>query len=196
MARPRSFDRETVLEQIRTLFWERGYAATSYADIEAATGLKRTSLYNAFGDKDRLYAISLQDYRAQSRRTIREWLDRSPDAVSGIRDLMRHTVAIALSDPDRKGCFINNATNERAALCDDTRKFVGTNRHEFIRTLTEALRAEVDRGIPLPQPPHRLAAYLFTFYGGLMSLIRSGASAEEVWGSFGVGMSVLGGEPG
>lgn len=62
MARPRSFQPEETLKQIKALFWQRGYEATSMSDIEQATGLKKQSLYRVFGDKRAMYMASLKDY--------------------------------------------------------------------------------------------------------------------------------------
>ena len=55
MARHREFDEDKVLNALRDIFWEHGFEGTSYADIMAATGLQKGSLYSAFGDKRALY---------------------------------------------------------------------------------------------------------------------------------------------
>jgi len=62
MARPATFDREQVLAQTMTCFWQHGYTATSMKHLEAATGLTPGSLYNSFGSKDGLFLESLDHY--------------------------------------------------------------------------------------------------------------------------------------
>src|SRR5262245_52431894 len=65
MARPKGYDREAVLRAARDLFWERGYEATSVADLEARTGLNRSSLYQEFGSKHGLFEAALECYADQ-----------------------------------------------------------------------------------------------------------------------------------
>ena len=63
--RPREFDVDAVLIALMELFWRRGYEGTSLADIVEATGLKKGSLYAAFGDKRDMYLKALAHYDAQ-----------------------------------------------------------------------------------------------------------------------------------
>jgi TetR/AcrR family transcriptional repressor of nem operon len=44
------------------LFWEKGYDSVGIAELETATGLNRSSLYNTFGSKDALFALALERY--------------------------------------------------------------------------------------------------------------------------------------
>lgn len=60
MARPRSFDEQQVLTQCGDMFRRQGYDATSVDDLVAATGLKRGSLYQAFGSKQGVFLSVLQ----------------------------------------------------------------------------------------------------------------------------------------
>ena len=62
MARPRSFDADSVLSSVMTLFWQQGYEATSIRDLERASGLTAPSLYGAFGNKEALFTAALQRY--------------------------------------------------------------------------------------------------------------------------------------
>ena len=45
MARPPAFERQAVLEQAMQVFWTKGYAATSVADLTAAMNLSKSSFY-------------------------------------------------------------------------------------------------------------------------------------------------------
>lgn len=62
MGRQKQFDHTSVVRAARDLFWRRGYASTSLADLEAATGLSRSSLYMTYGSKRGLFDRALRNY--------------------------------------------------------------------------------------------------------------------------------------
>jgi TetR/AcrR family transcriptional repressor of nem operon len=43
-------------------FWDKGFEATSMADLCTCTGLHKGSLYQAFGDKHKLFMDALRHY--------------------------------------------------------------------------------------------------------------------------------------
>lgn len=63
MPRALEFDLETARAAIMKVFWTKGYEATSLSDLEQATSLVRTSLYNSFGKKPEMFLDSLNLYR-------------------------------------------------------------------------------------------------------------------------------------
>jgi TetR/AcrR family transcriptional repressor of nem operon len=65
MGKKRQFEEDKVLDQISEYFWEHGYAATKVDQIALLTGLTKTSLYNAFGNKEALFLKSLDFYLAK-----------------------------------------------------------------------------------------------------------------------------------
>lgn len=50
------------LDAILALFWRKGYADTSVADIVSETGLNRYALYTGFGSKQEIYLAALEAY--------------------------------------------------------------------------------------------------------------------------------------
>jgi len=115
MARPREFDPEQVLEQATRVFWARGFEHTSLDDLCAATGLNRSSLYGAFGDKRAIYLRSLERYVAGSLARIHKAFDGKP-VRAGLRDFLRGLVDAIVEGPGRRGCFIGNCAAEMARL--------------------------------------------------------------------------------
>ena len=62
MGRHKQFDDTAVVRAARDVFWQRGYASTSLADLEAATGLSRSSMYQTYGSKRGLFDRALRNY--------------------------------------------------------------------------------------------------------------------------------------
>lgn len=112
MARPRAFDIDTVLEGATRLFWQRGYAGTSLSDIEAATGIGRTSIYAAFGDKEGLFLRVVDHYDMHYSAQLRTVLCRAATARAGIDAYFARLLA-AFADPDLPlGCLVTNVAVE------------------------------------------------------------------------------------
>jgi AcrR family transcriptional regulator len=62
MAGRKQFDEETALDAAMRTFWRKGFEATSVQDLEAATGLGKSSIYNAYQGKAALYALCLERF--------------------------------------------------------------------------------------------------------------------------------------
>lgn len=60
MGRHKTYDEPTVLHALVDLFAESGYEATSIDQISKATGMKRGSIYQAFGSKANLFRLALR----------------------------------------------------------------------------------------------------------------------------------------
>jgi AcrR family transcriptional regulator len=52
--RVKEFNEEEALTRAVRIFWTRGFEGTSISDLEEGMGIKRQSLYNAFGNKQTL----------------------------------------------------------------------------------------------------------------------------------------------
>ncbi len=115
MPRPRILDDETVLDRATSVFWRRGYAATSLRDLTEATGLSTASLYHRFNDKEGLFLESLRQYadRGLTDRFARLAALRSP--VGAICTFFDELIDMSADDPDRLGCLLVNTVLDGAA---------------------------------------------------------------------------------
>lgn len=112
MARSCCFDREQKLEQAMQLFWEKGFANTSVADLVQRLGINRFSLYNSFGDKQALYAAALQRYFAKVTHEHLQPLQQDDAGLPEIELFLRQFEQRQQDNPF--GCFIQNAVVEHA----------------------------------------------------------------------------------
>ena len=115
MARPREFDADDALERATRLFWTKGFEQTSLDDLCAATGLGRSSLYAAFGDKRALYLAALARYEERSVARIAKAFE-GRTVRQGLEAFLAALIDDIVAGPGRSGCFIGNCAAELARL--------------------------------------------------------------------------------
>ncbi|MDE2576954.1 MAG: TetR/AcrR family transcriptional regulator [Rhodospirillales bacterium] len=115
MPRKRALDDETVLDRATSVFWRRGYAATSLRDLTEATGLSSAALYHRFNDKEGLFLESLRRYADQGLTDRFARLSALGSPVSAIRTFFDELIDMSADDPDRLGCFLVNTVLDGAA---------------------------------------------------------------------------------
>lgn len=143
MARPKEFEEKDVLEKAMLLFWQKGYYQASIQDLVDAMGINRASLYGAFTDKHNLYLSTLERYRQQDVNQLLQLFKRNLPARQFFEAVFDNVIVGLTDDPDRKGCFITNATLEM--LPDDTavQQLVSTN----LNFLQEIFSEVINNGI-------------------------------------------------
>ena len=104
MARPREFDREAAVQRAMSIFWRKGYAATSTDDLLRAMNIGRQSMYDTFGDKHRLYLEALERYQ---RESIAENIRRLRSTASPLAGIEALVIGIVASDKStrERGCM-------------------------------------------------------------------------------------------
>lgn len=93
--------REAIMKAAFTVFAEQGYAATSVDDIAAATPVSKQTVYNHFGDKERLFLAVIDAQLVETLNSLRDVTLSFPAKVENpekyLTDLARNLVAIFLS---------------------------------------------------------------------------------------------------
>lgn len=174
--RPLSFDREEVLDELVQLFWEKGYEATSMADIVEATGLNKSSLYNAFGAKDVLLKEALKRYVEFRSGTAAMVLTEGTAGLADIQTLFDQL----WHDSDRRGCLAVNSSTELGLRDGDVVSVVHQYRTLMRTAFRAALTRAADQGEIAPQLIETYVNLSVTNVLGMAVLIRSGANSNEV----------------
>jgi AcrR family transcriptional regulator len=181
LGRPRQFDVGERLAKIMDVFWVRGYEGTSLSDLMAATGLKKGSLYAAYGDKRAMYQKALELYDETFLEDAVSALGGAGDPVERIDRFLRAAV-----DPEgrdgRRGCFLCNASTDQAAL--DTG--AGAVISRSLARLTKAVGDVVEQADEGSFGVHRRdgqAGQVIATYFGLRVLIRAGQPSGFLGGA-------------
>ncbi|WP_213990349.1 TetR/AcrR family transcriptional regulator [Sodalis sp. dw_96] len=108
--RPRSFDRQRALVTAMELFWQKGYTATSMADLYLAMGINSPSLYAAFGNKEDLYLEAVAYYEEHIAPLLWSPLDSAPSAREGVRQWLKCSAKVLTREDAPLGCMVTLST--------------------------------------------------------------------------------------
>ncbi|WP_418459201.1 TetR/AcrR family transcriptional regulator [Brucella intermedia] len=195
MARPREFDHDKVLDAAMRCFWLRGFEGTSVRDLQDETGLTGASLYNAFGNKQSLYEITLDRY---VRCTILQRIERCQKLapVEAIREFFADILQRSLSDKDRKGCMLVNATLEPAPFDARFRTKLSLALSHIEMFFLDTVRAgQFDSTITHTTPAEILAQHLLGVLMGVRVLGRVRAEEKLLCGVVAPAIALLTREP-
>jgi AcrR family transcriptional regulator len=178
VARPRKFEEQQVLRDVRDQFWAAGYEATSLEDLTRASGLGKGSLYGAFGDKHKLFLRTLDDYVTDSCAGLRQNLEESAPAVDGLRAFV-----LAGASSLRQGCYLANSTTELAATDPEVAERARKAYEDIVELIAATVkRAQREGDLPAGIEPTAFARTLQTAQQGLVYMGRSGLPEEQLAG--------------
>ena len=106
MARSKQFDERQALVSAMLVFWEKGYEGTSINDLEQAMGLKRTSIYNAFGNKSALFERVMSCYKESVMSALFTAMDAASNIREGVRRLLNGALDIHFDEENPGGCLV------------------------------------------------------------------------------------------
>ncbi|MEU8541552.1 TetR family transcriptional regulator [Streptomyces sp. NPDC048717] len=169
MARTKEFDPDAALQAALELFWERGYEATTMADLVARLGIGRASVYATFGSKHELFLKALERYAETMDPKILDELSAPGPALPGVRALVLRFAAEATADERRlTGCFVTNSAAELASRDPAVERRVARSWEHLETLLHGALsRARAQGELPPDRDPRGLARMLLVLLQGL-----------------------------
>jgi AcrR family transcriptional regulator len=181
--RPRAFDREAALALATRLFWSKGYAATSIADLTEIMGIGAPSLYAAFGSKEALYAEALGFYSERFGGLVWSNFAAAATARDAVASFLFDSAAALAGSGELKG----------PRGCMVTLSSVGCEGHAELGELVKAARAasvaRIEERLGRAVAAGELAAgtdiaglarFVVAAQAGMSFLARDGAGAAEL----------------
>ena len=106
--RPPKFDRDAVIDAAIGAFWDRGLEATTLPDLEAATGIDRSTLYGSFGGKQGLYELATERYLDTAEaRLFAPLIEGTDDGLADIVEFLSR-LRTGLTTAEVSGCLVIN----------------------------------------------------------------------------------------
>jgi TetR/AcrR family transcriptional repressor of nem operon len=197
MPRPREFDEPAALDAAIACFWRRGYEATSLRDLTASMGVAAPSLYNAFGDKDELFARALDRYLEHTTRGRLRRLEETLPPKAALHQFFAEIIEHSIKDRQRKGCFLVNSALEVAphdAACRAVIDRQFSEIEEFFRRRIRA--AQADKAVPGAIDPNDTARLLLGVLLGIRVLARTKPTRAQLEGVARPALALLDSPPG
>ncbi len=178
--RPRSFDRDVVLEKAMLTFWRHGYETTSISDLTQAMGVTAPSIYAAFGNKKHLFLEAMHRYAGSlddHEKTLRE----SATAYEAVHRMLMSAADAFTGDATPRGCLLASATASGSAQAMDVQAAVTDVR----RQITNGVRARIEQDIAAGILPPRtqgaaLANFAIALVQGMSVLARDGMQPDAL----------------
>lgn len=192
MARPKEFVPEDALRAAMERFWERGFEATSLAELTECTGVQKTSLYATFGDKRSLFMQALARYQDDGYERLSARLDVEGSALDALRGFFGDVVKQASSESGHKGCLCVNTAIELAPhdeeIAELSRRYSLRIEQLFERTLARAVeQSELDSAFDTAATARFLVATLY----GLSVVAKTSPSSKRLKDIVAVALSVI-----
>ncbi|MEM9651341.1 MAG: TetR/AcrR family transcriptional regulator [Actinomycetota bacterium] len=171
--RPPKFDHDQVVEAAIGAFFRKGFEATTLDDLEASTGVDRSTLYNSFGGKAGLYRSAIGTYLSLAETGLFHPLLVGTD--DGYADILEFLVNLrtGLISPDAiPGCLI---VNDMAAGTDPGAAA------RYRTMLEDGLRAALARaGDPDPERRSHRARLVTTSVIGINLVSKATGDPDEI----------------
>ncbi len=181
MARNKQFDEQQALQVVMLLFWAKGYGATSMQDLEAATGLTRTSLYNAFGNKNRLFKQALGLYISLVQEKFQRIVQEAPTARAAVSGLFEAVIDLHFSKDSPGGCLVVLSVMESSQHDAETMAMAEAMFQAEQQMMVGILEGGKKRGeLAADFPVVETAIALAAAASGMVVLAKAGVSAARL----------------
>ncbi|MBL8571194.1 MAG: TetR/AcrR family transcriptional regulator [Phreatobacter sp.] len=176
--------RRQITEAADTLFYERGFEATSFADIAAAVGLSRGNFYYHFKTKDEILEAVIDLRMAKTRAMLAGWAAGADEPVGRIAGFI-HMLIANRAGIMAHGCPVGTLCSELAKL-----DHVAKDRATELFGLFRDWLAQQFSALGRDDDAERLALHLLVRSQGIAALatafrdeafIRREVAAMETW---------------
>jgi TetR/AcrR family transcriptional regulator, transcriptional repressor for nem operon len=170
--------RDRLIESARYLFWERGFAGTSMADLLAHAAVNSGSFYHFFESKEALLRAVLDGYlHALRPMVVDPAFAKTREPVERIFAILEGYRGRILQTDCRYGCPLGRLALEIDPENRPAHKLIAENFQGWIGAVRECV-AQMKNRLPRNTDPEALSTYVLAVMEGGVMLSRSFGSVE------------------
>lgn len=111
IGRPREFHPQDFLNASLSVFWMKGFNATSIADLMKVSGLASASIYKLYPDKRSIFLAALTQYMNDGlSRMEKRACEQDPEKA--LRETLDYCALLSTNEDGMRGCFTIAAASE------------------------------------------------------------------------------------
>jgi len=170
--------RDRLIDSARYLFWERGFAGTSMADLLAHAGVNSGSFYHFFESKEALLRAVLEGYLYALRPVVVDpAFAKTEEPVARIFAILAGYRERILQTDCKYGCPLGRLALEIDPENRPAHKLIAENFQGWIGAIRECVE-QMKARLPKTTDPEALSTYVLAVMEGGVMLSRSYGSVE------------------
>lgn len=188
MSRNKIFNEDSALDSAMRLFWKKGYEASSMQALEDVMGLKRSSIYNAFGNKRSLFKLTVERYSQLVLSNFLSVINEAETANEAIRNVLHEVIALHFNKDNPGGCMVVLSLMESQQHDKDTLHMLQAALNMLHLTLVKRFEKAVDEGdMDMYLNCEAMASEVTALITGMIVMAKSNfskSSLESLVGNF------------
>ena len=189
--RPKTLDRDQVLQAALMEYWSKGPTDVSISDICGLTGTSKPGVYREFGSDDGLKASVLETYHRLAILPLIDILEKNQpttDAIDALIGFMTQD-RTALGIP--QGCLFVMMRAQSQQLGPSTCVKLDKIRHSLLNAYGAWITCSKSRGDFADIPTDVAALFMDAQHGGAMRMQREGVPNDTVVSVLGTALRML-----
>jgi TetR/AcrR family transcriptional regulator, transcriptional repressor for nem operon len=179
--RPREFEIDTALDGALRVFRERGYHATSIADLTEAMELSSGSVYKAFKDKRAIF-LAVFDREAEVRgEKLRRIISTGKSGRDRLRNALMFYAESSYGVEGKRGCLVVGSAAELATFDAEIAQRVTAALHKSEALMVDLIRqGQADGSIPAAIDSEATARLMLCLLQGMRVIGKTGRSRTQM----------------
>lgn len=178
--RPRGFDKERALAIAMDMFWRKGFAATSMAELCGALAIAPPSLYAAFGSKESLYEACISYYMDNVAPCIWNGFRQAATAREAVEAFLEDSANVLPGINKPSGCMVT-LSDARGEGSERLGQLVEDARRKGLQLVERRIEEGVATGeISREVNPAAIARYFLSVQQGMSIQARDGFTVNEL----------------
>jgi AcrR family transcriptional regulator len=178
--RPKTLDRDQVLQEALMAYWSKGTKNVSISDICLATGASKPGVYREFGNDDGLKASALETYYILAVQPLIDIFEKDQSMCEAIDASVDYMTQDRTELGIPQGCLLVNMRAQSQQLGPLTRETLNAFRRSLLNAFAAWVERSKVRGECTNIPTDIAALYIDVQHGGAMRMQREGVLNETV----------------